>query len=39
MSLPLKFSKTPVRYDLPPPRFGQDTEAVLNMLKAATPQG
>ena len=36
---PLKFSKTPVRYDLPPPRFGQDTEAVLNMLKAATPQG
>ncbi|ABG31297.1 CoA transferase [Roseobacter denitrificans] len=26
---PLKLSRTPVRYDRPPPRFGQDTEAVL----------
>ena len=29
---PLKFSATPVRYDLPPPRFGQDTETVLATL-------
>ena len=26
---PLKFSATPVRYDRAPPRFGQDTEEVL----------
>ncbi|MEW9919563.1 CaiB/BaiF CoA transferase family protein [Marimonas sp. MJW-29] len=26
---PLKFSATPVRYDRPPPRFGQDTDEVL----------
>ncbi len=26
---PLKFSKTPVKYKRPPPRFGQDTDAVL----------
>ena len=26
---PLKFSKTPVKYRRPPPRFGQDTEEVL----------
>lgn len=26
---PLKLSATPVRYERPPPRFGQDTEAVL----------
>jgi formyl-CoA transferase len=26
---PLKFSATPVRYDRPPPAFGQDTDAVL----------
>jgi crotonobetainyl-CoA:carnitine CoA-transferase CaiB-like acyl-CoA transferase len=25
---PLKFSRTPVRYRLPPPHFGQDTDAV-----------
>lgn len=31
---PLKFSATPVRYDRPPPRFGEDTEAVLAMLDA-----
>ncbi|MEP5761345.1 MAG: CoA transferase [Litoreibacter sp.] len=30
---PLKFSKTPVRYDRAPPRFGQDTDAVLKKLK------
>ena len=29
---PLKFSATPVRYDRPPPRFGQDTDAVLDDL-------
>lgn len=32
---PLKFSATPVRYDLPPPRFGQDTEAVLATLTSS----
>lgn len=26
---PLKFSKTPVKYRRPPPRFGQDTDKVL----------
>lgn len=26
---PLKLSHTPIRYDRPPPRFGQDTEEVL----------
>ena len=26
---PLKLSRTPVRYDCPPPRFGQDTDDVL----------
>lgn len=26
---PLKLSRTPVRYDLAPPRFGQDTQEVL----------
>lgn len=26
---PLKFSATPVKYDRPPPRFGQDTDEVL----------
>lgn len=26
---PLKLSRTPVRYDSPPPRFGQDTDSVL----------
>ena len=26
---PLKLSRTPIRYDRPPPRFGQDTEEVL----------
>lgn len=30
---PLKFSRTPVVYDKPPPRFGQDTEALLSKLK------
>ena len=30
---PLKFSRTPVVYDKPPPRFGQDTETVLSKLK------
>jgi crotonobetainyl-CoA:carnitine CoA-transferase CaiB-like acyl-CoA transferase len=35
---PLKFSATPVRYDLPPPRFGQDTQAVLDTLKSKKSQ-
>lgn len=26
---PIRLSKTPVRYDAPPPRLGQDTDAVL----------
>ncbi|MFL4468539.1 CaiB/BaiF CoA transferase family protein [Tateyamaria armeniaca] len=35
---PLKFSATPVRYDRPPPRFGQDTQDVLDMLKSQKSQ-
>ena len=35
---PLKFSATPVRYDRPPPRFGQDTQAILAALKSAKPR-
>ena len=35
---PLKFSATPVRYDLPPPRFGQDTQAILDTLKSKKSQ-
>lgn len=31
---PLKFSKTPVKYDTPPPRAGQDTESVKRWLEA-----
>ena len=30
---PLKFSRTPVTYNRPPPHFGEDTEAVLERLK------
>ena len=30
---PLKFSRTPVQYRRPPPRFGEDTDAILAMLK------
>ncbi len=30
---PLKLSKTPVTYRKAPPRFGEDTEAVLEMLR------
>ncbi len=30
---PLKFSKTPVSYRRSPPRFGQDTDAVMEKLK------
>ena len=29
---PMKFSKTPVQYTLPPPRLGEHTEAVLKRL-------
>lgn len=35
---PLKFSATPVTYRRPPPRFGQDTEAVLATLKPQNSQ-
>lgn len=31
---PLKFSRTPVRYDRAPPRFGQDTDAVIQRLQS-----
>lgn len=34
---PLKFSATPVKYQRPPPRFGQDTEAVLDEFLAVKP--
>ena len=30
---PLNFSRTPVRYRRPPPRFGQDTGAILDTLR------
>ncbi len=30
---PLKFSKTPVTYRRPPPRFGQDTDEVLSRFR------
>ncbi|WP_299610269.1 CoA transferase [uncultured Tateyamaria sp.] len=36
---PLKFSATPVTYRRPPPRFGQDTDAVLATLRDEKPQG
>ncbi|WP_415404157.1 CaiB/BaiF CoA transferase family protein [Tateyamaria sp. SN3-11] len=35
---PLKFSATPVQYRRPPPRFGQDTEAVLATLASQKSQ-
>ncbi|WP_299374995.1 CoA transferase [uncultured Tateyamaria sp.] len=35
---PLKFSATPVRYRRPPPRFGQDTDAVLATLASQKKQ-
>ncbi|MEM8653425.1 MAG: CoA transferase [Pseudomonadota bacterium] len=35
---PLKFSATPVTYRRPPPRFGQDTEAVLATIKSQKSQ-
>lgn len=35
---PLKFSATPVRYDRAPPRFGQDTQAVLDRLNSEKAQ-
>ncbi|MEP3784457.1 CoA transferase [Ascidiaceihabitans sp.] len=34
---PLKLSRTPVQYRRPPPRFGQDTDAVLEILKHPKP--
>ena len=34
---PLKLSKTPVQYRRPPPRFGQDTDAVLETLRNNKP--
>ncbi|MEM1234260.1 MAG: CoA transferase [Pseudomonadota bacterium] len=30
---PLKFSKTPVTYRRPPPRFGQDSESLIDILE------
>lgn len=35
---PLRFSRTPVAYRRPPPRFGEDTEAILARYRAATPR-
>ena len=35
---PLKFSKTPVRYDKAPPRFGEDTQAVPDLLAKHAPK-
>lgn len=32
---PLKFSRTPVRYQTPPPRMGQDSDRVLEVLRSA----
>lgn len=34
---PLKFSATPVQYRRPPPRFGQDTDDVLETLRTGKP--
>lgn len=34
---PLKLSKTPVTYRHPPPHFGQDTDAVLDLVKSGSP--
>ena len=31
---PLRFSKTPVTYRRPPPRFGQDTEEIVSEIEA-----
>ena len=33
VALPIRLSKTPVRYDAPPPKLGQDTDDVLSALK------
>ena len=32
---PIKLSRTPVKYDRPPPHFGQDTDAILATLNLA----
>ncbi|MBS0427390.1 MAG: CoA transferase [Proteobacteria bacterium] len=34
---PLRFSETPVRYDLPPPALGEHTDQVLSSWLAMTP--
>ena len=36
---PLKFSKTPVTYEKAPPRFGEDTQAVPEILAKHTADG
>ncbi len=36
---PLKLSRTPIRYDRPPPRFGQDTDEVLATWGPASATG
>ena len=35
---PLKFSRTPVQYRRPPPRFGEHTDDVLAMLREPNPK-
>lgn len=34
---PLKFSATPVKYERPPPRFGQDTDEVIDTWLSGKP--
>ena len=34
---PIRLSKTPVHYDAPPPKLGQDTDKVLASIKPAAP--
>ncbi|MEM7733806.1 MAG: CaiB/BaiF CoA-transferase family protein, partial [Pseudomonadota bacterium] len=36
---PLKFSATPVTYRRPPPRFGQDTQAIMKMFDISASSG
>jgi crotonobetainyl-CoA:carnitine CoA-transferase CaiB-like acyl-CoA transferase len=37
LSNPIRLSGTPVRYTLPPPTLGRDTEAILRWLKGDAP--
>ena len=36
---PIKYSKTPVAYDRPPPRLGEHSEQVLEELRDLRPRG